>query len=49
MNRKDYQKPAMKVVQLQHRSHIMAGSPYETSTSGQGNTSIMDMEDVEDL
>ena len=26
MNRKDYQKPTMKVVQLQHRSHILVGS-----------------------
>jgi hypothetical protein len=26
MNKKDYQKPTMKVVKLQHRSHIMAGS-----------------------
>jgi hypothetical protein len=49
MNKKDYQKPTMKVVKLQHKCHIMAGSPYETSTSGQGNTSIMEMEDVEDL
>jgi hypothetical protein len=49
MNKKDYQKPTMKVVKLQHQGHIMAGSPYETSTSGQGNTSIMEMDDVEDL
>ena len=47
MNKKDYQRPAMKVVQLQHRSHIMAVSSYETS--GQGNTSIMEMDDEEDL
>jgi hypothetical protein len=26
MNRKDYQKPTMKVVLLQYRSHILAGS-----------------------
>ncbi len=26
MNKKDYQKPTMKVVQLQHQSHILAGS-----------------------
>ena len=49
MNKKDYLKPTTRVVKLQHRSHIMAGSPYETSTSGQGNTSIMEMESEEDL
>ena len=47
MKRKDYQTPAMEVLKFQHQSLIMAGSPYETS--GQGNTSIEDMEDVEDL
>ena len=26
MKRKDYQKPTMKVVQLKHQSHILAGS-----------------------
>ena len=26
MKRKDYQKPTMKVVKLQHQSHILAGS-----------------------
>ena len=26
MNKKDYQKPTMKVVKLQHQGHIMAGS-----------------------
>ena len=26
MNKKDYQTPTMKVVQLQHRSHILTGS-----------------------
>ena len=26
MNRKDYQKPTMKVVKLQHQCHILAGS-----------------------
>ena len=25
--KKDYQKPMMKVVQLQHHTHILAGSP----------------------
>ena len=49
MNRKNYQRPAMKAVKLQHKCHSMASSYYETSTSGQGNTSIMEMEDAEDL
>lgn len=26
MNRKDYQKPAMEVIQLQQRTHILGGS-----------------------
>ena len=26
-SKKDYQKPTMKVVQLQHRQHILTGSP----------------------
>ena len=47
MNKKDYQTPATRVVKLQHQCHILAGSSYETS--GQGNTSIMEMDDAEDL
>ncbi len=27
MTKKDYQKPTMKVVQLQHQTHILNGSP----------------------
>ncbi len=34
MNKKDYQKPTMKVVQLKHQSHILAGSPYSMQTTG---------------
>ena len=34
MNKKDYQKPTMKVVKLQHRSQILAGSPYSMTTTG---------------
>ena len=26
MNKQDYQKPAMRVVELQHQSHLLAGS-----------------------
>ena len=47
MKRKDYQRPTMKVVKLQHQCHIMAVSSYETS--GEGKTSITEMEDAEDL
>ena len=51
MNRKNYQRPAMKAVKLQHKCHIMAGSPYETTgvSERKNQTSIMEMEDVEDL
>lgn len=30
MKKKDYQKPTMKVVQLKHQSHILAGSQVES-------------------
>ena len=30
MNKKDYQKPTMKVVKLQHQCHILAGSQVES-------------------
>ena len=47
MIRKDYERPTMKVVKLQHQCHIMAVSSYENS--GEGKTSINAMEDAEDL
>ena len=47
MNKKDYLKPTMKVVKLQHQGHIMAVSSYETT--GTGRTSINAMEDETDL
>ena len=47
MKRKNYEKPTMKVVKLQHQSHIMATSSYETT--GSGRTSINAMEDATDL
>lgn len=28
MNKKEYEKPSMKVVQLQHQSHLLAGSGF---------------------
>ena len=30
MIKKDYIKPAMRYVQLQHRQHLLAGSPYRS-------------------
>ena len=36
MKRKDYQRPTMKVVKLQHRTHLMAGSGVEANRSGYG-------------
>ena len=34
MIKKDYMKPTMKVVQLQHQSHILAGSLTSVKSSG---------------
>jgi len=31
MNKKDYQKPAMRVVLLQHQQHLLAGSIFTTT------------------
>ena len=45
MKRKDYQKPMMKTVKLQHKSHILAGSGYETK----GKVGITMMDEEEDL
>ena len=36
MKRKEYRKPTMKVVQLQHQYHILAGSGVEANRSGYG-------------
>lgn len=47
MNKKDYQKPTMKVVQLRHQSYILSASPYETT--GTGGTSINAMDDDDEL
>ena len=47
MKRKDYQKPTMLVVKLQHKCQILAGSSYETS--GTGRTSINAMDEETDL
>ena len=47
MKKKDYQKMTMKVVQLQHRTHLLQASSYETT--GTGGTSLTKMEDDVDL
>ena len=36
MKRKEYRKPTMNVVQLQHQCHILAGSGVEANRSGYG-------------
>ena len=36
MNRKDYQRPTMNIVQLQQQTHLMAGSGVEANRSGYG-------------
>ena len=35
MKRKDYQKPTMDVVKLQHQTHLLQASPMQTSVSAQ--------------
>jgi hypothetical protein len=41
MTKKDYQKPTMKVVQLQYHSQILAGSP-NTLSGSKGEDSTPD-------
>ena len=36
MNKKDYQKPAMRVVLLQQQAHLLAGSNKLNATRGDG-------------
>lgn len=36
MKRKDYQKPTTRVVELQHQTHLMAGSGVQSMRSGYG-------------
>ena len=47
MKTKVYQKPTMKVEELQDQCHIMAASSYETT--GTGGTSLTKMGEEEDL
>ena len=44
MNKKDYQKPTMNVVQLQHQTQILAGSEPKT-LSGPNNSNDGSQED----
>ena len=43
MKRKDYRKPTMKVVELQHRTMILAGS-VEANRSGYGTAEELEWE-----
>ena len=40
MKRKDYQKPTMNVVQLQHQTHLLAGSCVQSMRSGYGEAQV---------
>ena len=40
MKRKDYQKPTMNVVQLQHQTHLLAGSGVQSMRSGYGEAQV---------
>ena len=44
MKRKDYQRPTMKVVQLQHQTHLLADSGVEANRSGYGTAQEEDWE-----
>ena len=44
MKRKDYEKPTMKVVKLQHHGMLMT-SVYETTGSGKTSITMMDAEE----
>lgn len=40
MNKKDYLKPTMEVVKLQHQCHILAGSGVQSMRSGYGEAQV---------
>ena len=42
MRKKLYEKPAMRVVELQQQTHLLAGSGVESSRSGYGTASTGD-------
>ena len=45
--KKNYQKPTMNVVQLQHQGHILQGSPYSMETTGRRNQLEDDTESLD--
>ena len=45
MTKKEYQKPVMKVIELQHKSQILAGSVTSLTTSGLDDDLILPSED----
>ena len=47
MKKREYEKPSMQVIELQHKCQILAGSSYETT--GSGRTSINAMGEETDL
>ena len=42
MTKKEYMKPAMKVIELQHKSQILAGSVTSVTTTGLDNNLTQD-------
>ena len=45
MTKKEYQKPVMEVIELQHKSQILAGSVTSLTTSGLDDDLILPSED----
>ena len=45
MTKKEYQKPVMEVIELQHKSQILAGSVTNLTTSGLDDDLILPSED----
>ena len=45
--KRKYEKPSQRVIELQHRTHLLQASSYETT--GTGRTSINMMDEEEDL
>ena len=45
MKRKDYEKPTMQVVKLQHQTHLLAGSGVQSMRSGYGDAQVEEWDD----
>ena len=45
MTKKEYQKPVMEVIELQHKSQILAGSVTSVTTTGLDDDLILPSED----